>query len=89
MKNILTTERNGRVVASFVVGHSDDIILSSSSGKVIRCNVSGISIVGRATQGVKIISLESGESVVSVTKVSGVDAVDVDEERDMEPETLV
>ena len=47
------------------------------NGQVIRTNISGISLMGRATQGVRIIKLKEGESVVSVEKI-----VEPDEEID-------
>ena len=76
VKNIEITEKNGNVVSSFVVHRTEDIILSSSSGKVIRCNVASISIVSRASQGVKIINLDKGETVISTEKVSGMEEQD-------------
>lgn len=65
--NILTTERNGKVIASFVAGNESDIILSSSNGKVIRCKAKDVSIIGKNSQGVRIISLEKGEKVITAT----------------------
>src|SRR5574343_1704209 len=70
VKNIEITEKNGNVVSSFVVHRTEDIILSSSEGKVIRCNVSSISVVSRASQGVRIINLDKDERVISTEKVS-------------------
>ncbi len=56
---------------SFIAQNDNDVIIASSSGKIVRCNAGTISITGRSAQGVKIISLESNERVTSVTKVDG------------------
>lgn len=62
-------DRNGRLVASFPVDESDQIMLVTDGGQLIRCPVDGIRIAGRATQGV--IVFNTGESsVVSVERVS-------------------
>jgi DNA gyrase subunit A len=76
VKNISTSGKNGGVVASFVTEDRDDIILVSTSGKVIRCSAAQISTFGRSARGVKIMFNEGGEVVSSVTKVAGTDDVD-------------
>lgn len=67
--NILTTKRNGKVVASFPVEHTDNIMLITDQGKLIRIEVNGIRVAGRSTQGVILFKTESNEKVVSVAKV--------------------
>ena len=79
VKNISTSGKNGGVVASFVTEDRDDIILVSTSGKVIRCSAAQISTFGRSARGVKIMFNEGGEVVSSVTKVAGTDDVDTTE----------
>ena len=74
VKNISTGDKNGGVVASFVIEDKDDIILVSTSGKVIRCSAASISTFGRSARGVKIMFNEGGEVVSSVTKVLGDEA---------------
>jgi DNA gyrase subunit A len=63
-------ERNGRIVASFPVEDSDQIMLVTDGGQLIRCPVDGIRIVGRATQGVIVFSTAEGERVASVERIS-------------------
>lgn len=67
--NIITSERNGNVVASQPVGHSGEIMLMTDRATVIRCPLEGIRIAGRNTQGVTILKTAEGEKVVSVVKV--------------------
>jgi DNA gyrase subunit A len=62
-------KRNGRVVASFPVEESDQIMLVTNRGKLIRCPVDGIRIAGRATQGVIVFSTAEDEKVVSVERI--------------------
>jgi DNA gyrase subunit A len=64
--NIKTTERNGSVVALKGVTDANDIMLITKNGIVIRCNVARISVIGRNTQGVRLINLEDGDKVVDI-----------------------
>ncbi|WP_333023307.1 DNA gyrase subunit A [Wolbachia endosymbiont of Pentidionis agamae] len=67
--NILTTHRNGNVVASFPVEQKDEIMLITDKGKLIRISVNDIRIAGRSTQGVTLFRTENNEKVVSVAKI--------------------
>lgn len=67
---IRTSERNGQVVGIQQVVETDELMLITSGGKVLRCPVSTISTMGRATQGVRVMNLDSGESVVSVERLA-------------------
>ncbi len=64
------TEKNGRLVASFPVEESDQIMLVTDGGQLIRCPVDGIRIAGRATQGVIVFSTAEGEKVASVERLT-------------------
>jgi DNA gyrase subunit A len=64
------TERNGNVVGSFPVEESDQIMLVTDAGKLIRTPVHDIRIAGRATQGVIVFSTAEDEKVVSVERIS-------------------
>ncbi|MDR3420721.1 MAG: DNA gyrase subunit A [Xanthobacteraceae bacterium] len=64
------TEKNGRLVASFPVEESDQIMLVTDGGQLIRCPVDGIRIAGRSTQGVIVFSTAEGERVASVERVT-------------------
>ena len=67
--DIKTNKRNGPVVAALGVDDEDEIILITRGGVMIRQAVSGISTVGRNTQGVKIVALDEGDKVVSVALI--------------------
>ena len=68
--DIKTTERNGAVVAMLEIGENDQIMVITTSGKVIRTPVSTISLVGRNTMGVKLINLDEGEKVAAVARIA-------------------
>jgi DNA gyrase subunit A len=65
-----TTAKTGRVVASFPIEESDQIMLVTNAGQLIRCPVDGIRIAGRSTQGVIVFSTADSERVVSVDRLS-------------------
>jgi DNA gyrase subunit A len=64
------TEKNGRLVASFPIEESDQIMLVTDGGQLIRCPVDGIRLAGRATQGVIVFSTAEGERVASVERLT-------------------
>ena len=65
-------KKNSAVIASFPVEDSDDLMLISDSGQTIRVAVAGISVQGRAAQGVTIFKVDEGEKVVSVERIADV-----------------
>jgi DNA gyrase subunit A len=66
-------QRNGKLVASFPAEESDQIMLVTDRGQLIRIPVDGISIVGRSTQGVIVFDTAEGERVVSVEHIPDVE----------------
>ena len=66
---IINSPRNGSVASTLVVEESDEIILSTDKGSVMRCAVKEIRVAGRNTQGVTIKKLSGAEKVVSVIKI--------------------
>ncbi|MBE0616486.1 MAG: DNA gyrase subunit A, partial [Proteobacteria bacterium] len=66
---IKTTARNGAVTNVLGVEEAEQVLLIASSGKLIRIGVSGIPVIGRNTQGVKLFEVEAGETVVSLARV--------------------
>jgi DNA gyrase subunit A len=89
MINIRTTERNGDVVAARDVHDTDDIMMITQNGKIVRTPVASISVIGRSTQGVRLIGLGEDDRLVSVATVvkdSNGDASSGDDEEDEEGE---
>ena len=67
--SIQTSERNGQVVGALLVHEQDDIMLITDGGKLVRTGVGEISLLGRNTQGVRLISLSEGERLVGVDRI--------------------
>ena len=69
---MVVNERNGPLVASFPISETDQIMLVTDAGQLIRCPVHDVRIAGRNTQGVRVFKTDSAEKVVSVERVSDV-----------------
>ena len=65
-----TTDKTGRVIGVRMVTDDDQIMLVSSGGKVVRMRVNEIRVIGRNTQGVRLIDLEEGERVAAVARLA-------------------
>ena len=65
-----TTERTGRVVGVQQVVDEEQLMLITDGGKIIRLRVADIRVIGRNTQGVRLIDLDNGERVVSLTRLA-------------------
>jgi DNA gyrase subunit A len=67
---IRTSERNGPVIGVAQVLDDDEVMLITDGGKVLRCRVSGISTMGRVTQGVTLMDLDENERLVAVARLA-------------------
>jgi DNA gyrase subunit A len=78
------TDRNGRMVGALQVSLDDEIMLMSQNGVLVRTPVKDISVVGRNTQGVRLIRLEEGDQLSGLERIDGLagDADAVDEGAD-------
>jgi DNA gyrase subunit A len=74
---IQTSERNGRVVAATLVKPDDEIMLITTGGVLIRTRVKEIRSMSRSTQGVTLINLDKGETLISLEKVAEADNEEV------------
>jgi DNA gyrase subunit A len=73
-----TTEKTGRVVGVQQVTEDDQLMLVTNKGKIIRLRIKDIRVIGRNTQGVRLIDLEEGERVVSLARVAEKEEEEVD-----------
>ena len=73
---IQVNERNGKVIGAVHVGAEEEIMLISDRGILVRTRVSEVSVIGRNTQGVKLITLGNGEKLIAVQRISEMDVVD-------------
>jgi DNA gyrase subunit A len=63
---IKASDRNGKIIGAMQVVEDDEVMLIASSGKIIRINMQNVRVIGRNTQGVRLINLEPGEKVVAM-----------------------
>jgi len=73
---IQTTERNGKTVGAVPVSDDDEIMLISSSGTLVRTGVDEISVMGRNTQGVRLIRVERGQRLVGLARIESIEEDD-------------
>jgi DNA gyrase subunit A len=76
--NIVTSKRNGLVVASFPVESKDQVMIITNKGTLIRTEINSVRISGRNTQGVTLIKTKD-ETVVSVARIANTGNKEVDE----------
>ena len=69
VRNIICSERNGNVVAIKSITDKDEIMFISKGGITIRTPAKGISVIGRATQGMTLMKLEQGDHIVAAAKI--------------------
>ena len=69
LRDIKTTERNGRVIGIVRVDDRDEVLMMTARGKLQRIAAADISVIGRNTQGVRIMSLDEGDTLVAVVRV--------------------
>jgi DNA gyrase subunit A len=74
-----TSARNGALIGAVMVNDHDEIMLITNGGILVRTPVDGISLVGRNTQGVRVIRLDEGENVIGVDRIEGLANDEVDE----------
>ncbi|MEE9584137.1 MAG: DNA gyrase subunit A, partial [Candidatus Brocadiales bacterium] len=68
--NIKTTERNGKVVALVGVRDEDELMFLTAAGNVVRTDAGSISTIGRGTQGVRVMSLNKGDRLASIARIT-------------------
>ncbi len=70
---IRTTQRNGQLVGAHTTSDDESLMLITAKGKMIKMAVSDVSVIGRATQGVRLINLDEGDKLVSATTLASDD----------------
>lgn len=71
VRSIITSERNGEVIGAICVTDSDGILFMSSTGQTVRINMHDVRVMGRSTQGVRLVNLREGDKIVAMQKVHG------------------
>jgi DNA gyrase subunit A len=87
--SIQVTERNGNAVGALIVDDADEAMLITNGGTLVRTKMNEISVIGRNTQGVRLINVSGEERLISVGKVvesSDEDDLDAESEASLPPE---
>lgn len=71
VRSIITSERNGNVVGALSVTDNDGMVMMSASGQTVRISMKDLRVMGRNTQGVKLVNLKDDDSLVAVQKLEG------------------
>ena len=88
VKTLNITEKTGKLVSINGVTDADDLMIINKSGLTIRMEVSDLRVMGRATQGVRLINIKGNDSIAAVTKVMKEDEVVLDENEENLSDTL-
>lgn len=80
VRSILISERNGTVVGAVRVTDEDRVFLMSDSGQALRIRMSDVRVMGRSTQGVRLVNLHEGTNVVGVQKIEAIEEEEEEEE---------
>lgn len=82
VKTLNITEKTGALIAINAVTDEDDLMIINKSGLTIRMEISDLRVMGRATQGVRLINLKGNDSIAAVTKVLREEEAEIDSEID-------
>ena len=85
---IKTSERNGKVVGVLTVHDEDQVMIIANSGQIIRMPMDSLRLIGRNTQGVRLINLAKDELVTDMSMLAREEGVDDSEEEGMGSDTL-
>lgn len=72
VRSIITSERNGNVIAAVAVSDDDGLLMMSAQGQTVRISMSDLRVLGRATQGVKLVNLRDNDTLLAVEKLEGI-----------------
>ena len=82
VRSIITSKRNGQVVGALSVGDKDSVVLMANTGQTIRLSMSDIRVMGRSTQGVKVVNLKNSDTLVAMQKIEHLEEEEKIEEKE-------
>ncbi len=88
VKTINITEKTGHLIAVKSVSNNNDLMIITLNGLTIRLNVNSISLLGRATQGVRVINLKGDDRIASVARVNVEPVAEIIEDENIEGEDV-
>ncbi|MBS0626761.1 MAG: hypothetical protein JSS09_00940, partial [Verrucomicrobia bacterium] len=72
VRSIITSDRNGHVIGAISVSDLDSALMMSNTGQTVRISMEEVRVMGRSTQGVKLVNLHEGDCLVAVQKIGPV-----------------
>lgn len=75
VKSIITSERNGPVVGAISVTDKDSVVMMSNTGQTLRINMKDVRVMGRSTQGVRLVNLHEGDHLVGIQRLENIEVV--------------
>ncbi len=72
VRSIITSERNGNVVGAVSVTDQDGLVMMTTQGQTVRINMEEMRVMGRATQGVKLVNLKESDKLMAVEKLEAI-----------------
>lgn len=76
VRSIITSDRNGLVVGAISVTDKDGAVMMSNTGQTVRISMKDVRVMGRSTQGVRLVMLHSGDTLVGLQKIEHVDTLE-------------
>lgn len=74
VRSIITSERNGLVIGAVSVTDNDSVVMMSNTGQTLRINMKDVRVMGRSTQGVRLVNLHEGDSLVAVQRIEFIES---------------
>lgn len=71
VRSIITSERNGNVIGALVVTDQDGLVMMTATGQTVRITMEDLRVMGRSTQGVKLVNLKEDDHLVDIEKLEG------------------
>ncbi len=68
--SIITNDRNGKVIGGIVVTDKDGVLMMSESGQTLRTSMKAVRVMGRSTQGVRLVQMQEGDKLIGIQRVT-------------------
>ncbi len=81
VRSIITSKRNGAVIGAISVSDKDSVLMMSSSGQAVRMCMQDLRVIGRSTQGVKVVNLRASDDLVALQKIEHIETEEIEVEK--------
>ncbi|MFN0065199.1 MAG: DNA gyrase C-terminal beta-propeller domain-containing protein, partial [Chlamydiales bacterium] len=76
VRSIITSERNGNVIGAATVSDADGALMMSTQGQTVRISMEDLRVLGRSTQGVKLVNLKEPDKLFALVKLEAVEEIE-------------